>query len=100
MYKRQAFCGAPVVVTIGAEGAIVTDGTTTTHVPGRRVTVVDTTGAGDTLAGVLAAGLAQGLELKIAAQRAVAAAALSVGAAGARTGMPTGDAIDRALAAG
>lgn len=95
-----AFCGAPVVVTIGADGAIVTDGTTTTHVPGRRVTVVDTTGAGDTLAGVLAAGLAQGLELETAARRAVAAAALSVGAAGARTGMPTGAAIDRMLGAG
>ncbi len=95
-----AFCGAPVVITIGADGAIVTDGTTVTHVPGRRVPVVDTTGAGDTLAGVLAAGLAQGLPLAVAAARAVAAAALSVGAAGARTGMPTGDAIDQAVAAG
>jgi ribokinase len=93
-----ALCRAPVVVTIGADGAIVTDGTTVTHVPGRSVTVVDTTGAGDTLAGVLAAGLAQGLKFHVAAARAVAAAALSVGAAGARTGMPTGDAIDRALA--
>lgn len=95
-----ALCGAPVVVTIGADGAIVTDGTTVTHVPGRRVTVVDTTGAGDTLAGVLAAGLAQGLSLDVAAARAVAAAALSVGAAGARTGMPTGAAIDAALGEG
>ncbi len=96
----SALCGAPVVVTIGADGAIVTDGTTVTHVPGRRVTVVDTTGAGDTLAGVLAAGLAQGLKLDVAAARAVAAAALSVGAAGARTGMPTGEAIDEAVAGG
>ncbi|MFM9861347.1 PfkB family carbohydrate kinase [Pseudoxanthobacter sp. M-2] len=96
----SALCGAPVVITIGADGAIVTDGTTVTHVPGRRVTVVDTTGAGDTLAGVLAAGLAQGLPLDVAAARAVAAAALSVGAAGARTGMPTGDAIDRVFGEG
>lgn len=96
----SALCGAPVVITIGADGAIVTDGTTVTHVPGRRVTVVDTTGAGDTLAGVLAAGLAQGLPLDAAAARAVAAAALSVGAAGARTGMPTGEAIDRVFGEG
>ena len=50
---------------------------------------VDATGAGDTLNGALAAGLAGGLDLETAARRAVAAASLSVTRAGAREGMPT-----------
>ena len=50
---------------------------------------VGTVGAGDTLNGALAAGLAAGLDLPQAAHRAVVAATLAVTRPGAREGMPT-----------
>ncbi|MEZ5408246.1 MAG: PfkB family carbohydrate kinase [Acidimicrobiales bacterium] len=86
--------GAPVVVTLGGDGCLVAqpDGTTET-LPAHPVEVVDTTGAGDTFTGVLAARLAAGADLGAAAATAVAAASLSVTAAGARTGMPTAAAL-------
>jgi len=78
-----------VLVTLGADGALLVaaDGTTPLHGP--PVHVVDTVGAGDTLNGALAAGLASGLPVPDAARRAVVAATLAVSRAGAREGMPT-----------
>lgn len=64
-----------VVVTDGPDGAHA--GTSTTgiaHVPGQRVTPVDTTGAGDVFAGTLAARLSHGASLVEAARAANAAA--------------------------
>jgi ribokinase len=66
--------------------------------PTARVEVVDTVGAGDTLNGALAAGLAVGLELVDASRRAVLAASLAVTRAGAREGMPTAAELEAALA--
>jgi ribokinase len=92
--------GAPVVVTLGAEGALVlVPGSEPEHVPPRATTARDTTGAGDTFNGVLAARLAAGEELRAAARAAVAAASLSVAHVGARSGMPDAAAIDAALTA-
>ena len=48
---------ALVVVTRGAEGAVAFLGDRTIEVPGRKVTVVDTVGAGDTFSAALLAGL-------------------------------------------
>jgi ribokinase len=79
--------GAPVLVTLGADGGLLLDGGTE-RIPAPPVEVVDTTGAGDTVNGALAAELAAGRELRIAARFALAAAALSTRAAGARGGMP------------
>jgi ribokinase len=83
-----ALTGAPVVVTVGEEGAIVATGDRLLRIPSPPVEVVDTTGAGDTFSGVLAAALAEGLDLEAAARRAVMAASASVRARGARAGMP------------
>ena len=52
------------------------------------VSPVDTTGAGDTFCGVLAAGLDQGLSLETSVRRAVVAGSVAVTAIGARSGMP------------
>lgn len=91
--------GSGVVITLGAEGAVVAqDARQSTWVETRRVEALDTTGAGDTFNGVLAAGLCRGESLVNAAKMAGIAASISVTAAGARTGMPRIDAINHALA--
>jgi ribokinase len=61
------------------------------------VTVRDTTGAGDTFNGVLAARLAGGAGLGLAVRTATVAASLSVAHVGAREGMPALAAIDAAM---
>ena len=88
----------PVAVTQGGDGVLVVspDGSTR-QVPAPPVEVRDTTGAGDTFNGVLAARLASGDDLATAVPYAVAAASLSVTHVGARGGMPTAAEIDAAM---
>lgn len=89
---------AAVIVTLGGEGALVVEpGGVVEHLPPRPTTVCDTTGAGDTFNGVLAARLAAGAGLLDAARAANVAAALSVRQVGARAGMPTAGAITEAI---
>ena len=89
--------GAPVVVTLGADGALLADGPgDPVRVPAPRVDAVDTTGAGDCLNGALAAELARGAALEAAVAFAVRAAALSTLRQGARDGMPTREAVETA----
>lgn len=84
----------PIIVTQGAAGALLAHGDSRARFDGFVPPhVVDTTGAGDTFCGVLAALLADGMALADAISMANAAAALSISAAGARAGMPTRDAI-------
>jgi len=83
--------GAPVLITLGARGAILFAGDAATHLEATPVEVVDTTGAGDTVNGALAAELAAGRRIHQAAQIAVHAAALSTRRPGARAGMPRRD---------
>lgn len=90
--------GAPVVVTLGGAGAeILTPSGRAECVPALSVEVRDTTGAGDTFNGVLAARLAAGNGLAEAVRVAVAAASLSVAHPGARAGMPRAAELDTAL---
>jgi ribokinase len=76
--------GGAYLVSLGPAGAALSTTGGTTTVPALAVDAVDTVGAGDTLNGALAAGLAAGLPLDAAARRAVAAASLAVTRAGAR----------------
>jgi ribokinase len=75
---------APVIVTVGADGALLAGPDGIVAIAAPEVDVVDTTGAGDAFNGVLAAGLAAGDALEDAARAAVAAASASVRRAGAR----------------
>lgn len=75
---------APVIVTLGAEGARVVDADGSATVPAPRVDVVDTTGAGDVFCGTLAARLAHGDTRRRSVERAVEAASLSTRTRGAR----------------
>ena len=82
----RAAGAAAVVVTLGADGADVTTAAgEQVAVPAVPAQVVDTTGAGDSFTGVLAASLAAGAELVPAVRRAAEAAARSTERVGART---------------
>jgi ribokinase len=76
--------GLPVIVTVGADGALLATDEGIVEIPAPDVDVVDTTGAGDAFNGVLAAGLAAGRDIEDAARRAVEAASASVRREGAR----------------
>jgi ribokinase len=77
-----------VVITMGAAGALVLEGTVFTHVPARKVQPVDTTAAGDVFNGALAVALAEGLSLPDAVRFASEAAAVSVTRLGAQSSIP------------
>ena len=78
---------AAVVVTLGADGALVV-ADEVTHVPAILVDAIDATGAGDAFCGALADGLARGSSLVEAAEWAVRVAGISTTGRGAQTGMP------------
>ena len=90
---RQGF-----VVTRGAAGstAFLRDGRRL-EIPVLAIDAVDTTGAGDTFVGVLAAGLDQDMALEPALRRASAAAGLACLAHGAQTAMADAIAIEAAV---
>jgi ribokinase len=79
-----------VVATLGSAGARLYDANGMVAVPAPPVLAVDTTGAGDVLCGVLAAGLAEGIATKVALGWAVAAACLSVTRRGTGAAFPSG----------
>ncbi len=89
--------GAPALVTLGPEGALLARGDDVVALPALPVDAVDATGAGDAAAGVLAAALAAGLDVEPAARRALVAASLATRAPGAQGGLPTAAEVDAAL---
>jgi ribokinase len=82
--------GGNVVLTLGSEGALVREGQgLPQRVPAPAVSAVDTTGAGDVLAGMVAAGIDRGLPLLPVVRWAVAAASHKVTRPGTSSGFPT-----------
>ena len=86
-----------VVLKLGAEGALASDGQTQRRVPGLTVAAVDATGAGDCFAGNLLARLSLSDDLWTATAYANAAAALSVQGYGAVAPLPRRDAVLQSL---
>ncbi|MDO4784855.1 MAG: ribokinase [Propionibacteriaceae bacterium] len=81
--------GVPsVVLTLGAQGALVGQGTQVVRVAAPRVVAVDTVGAGDAFAGALAARLDAGETLLEAARYATRFAAYTVQHEGAQASYP------------
>ncbi len=76
---ERAFCDEGrfdnYIITLGKNGCLVNG---KTEIPAIDVKPVDTTGAGDTFNGYLAACLLEGMEIELAAKYAVAASGLSV----------------------
>jgi len=77
------------IITMGAKGALWTDGRQSGFVPGLRVEALDSTAAGDAFSGALACALARGESLEAAVQYASLVGALSVTRLGAQPSLPT-----------
>jgi ribokinase len=77
------------IVTLGSEGCVAADATGMHHYPAAPARVVDTTGAGDTVCGVLAAALLAGVTPAIAIPTALRAAALTIQRPGAFAALPS-----------
>lgn len=88
--RRLAATGAKqVVITLGAQGALVYEAGQSRIVEGYPVRAVDTTAAGDVFNGALVVALAEGKPLADAARFACKAAAISVTRPGAQGSIPT-----------
>lgn len=86
------------LITKGAQGAEwISAGAEPLFMPAFKVTPVDTTGAGDTFIGTLAAALDLGLPREAAMRRAAAASALQVTRQGAAQAIPTAAEVDAFL---
>lgn len=81
--------GGDVVVTLGAEGALLVGQDRATRVPAPEVSPVDPTGAGDAFCGALARGMSAGMDLLDAVEKAVVVGALATTRPGAQAAMPT-----------
>jgi len=90
-----------IIVTKGSNGAMWLQPETgkTSYTPSFPVKPVDTTAAGDTFAGYVAAGLDQGMNVQDAMRRASAAAALKVTRKGTADVIPSADEVDNFLTA-
>lgn len=78
-----------VIVTLGASGALLWDGSEEQHFSPPKVNAVDTTGSGDAFIGSLAYALVQGKDMPAAIRFANQVAALSVTKPGTQTSFPT-----------
>lgn len=78
-----------LIVTRGGQGVSFVEGDTVVTIPTIDVEVLDTTGAGDTFNGSLAAFLATGTDFAEAVRQASIYASISTTKLGAQTGMPT-----------
>jgi ribokinase len=89
-----------VIITLGAQGALLVRPAEVRHFAAFAVTPIDTTAAGDAFNGVLATALLEGRGLDEAIVRANAAGALCVTKRGAQEALPTRQEIEALLARG
>ena len=95
--RAQARGPRTVVVTLGARGCLARQGGDTFAQAAPPVVSRDTTGAGDTFVGVLAAQLSAGAPFQVALRWATTAGALACTRAGAQPAMPTRAEIEAGL---
>ncbi len=82
-------CGVKqVLITLGADGALLCTVAAMQHFPAQVVKAIDTVGAGDTFVGGLATGLAEGLTAADAVRLGQSAAAIAVSRSGVQSAMP------------
>jgi len=83
-----------VVITLGAEGALLGTQSELAHVLARQVQVVDTTAAGDAFVGGLTVALLRGFGLVEAVRYATCAGTLATTVLGAQTSLPSGEQVE------
>src|SRR5215216_2105747 len=83
-----------VIVTLGANGALIVSKSFTKHIPSFKVAVMDTTAAGDAFIGGFASALLQDKSLQDAVRYGCACAALAVTKFGAQPSMPTWEEVE------
>jgi ribokinase len=86
-----------ICVTLGKRGIVALTAGKPVAIPGRAVTAVDTTGAGDCFVGAVAAQLAGGKPIRDALDYANAAASICVQRMGAAPSMPTAAEVEAIL---
>lgn len=84
-----------VIVTLGANGALIVNKELTKHIPSFDVQVVDTTAAGDAFIGGFASALLQGNSLEDAVRYGCACGALATTKFGAQPSLPTKEEVER-----
>jgi len=86
-----------VIITLGSQGSLYSDGTESFWVKPIDVPVVDTVAAGDAFNGALAVALASGKTLHEAVRWATVGAALAVTKTGAQSSLPSKDSFQQLL---
>jgi ribokinase len=86
-----------IVITLGANGALIVTDAFSQHIPGYRIKVVDTTAAGDAFIGGLAVARLEDRSLEEAAQRANACGALATTKFGAQPSLPTIEQVEQLI---
>ena len=86
-----------VIVTLGANGALIVNRELTKHIPSFKVDVVDTTAAGDAFIGGFASALLQNKSMEEAVQYGCACGALAATKFGAQPSLPTKEEVETFL---
>jgi len=86
-----------LAVKMGSRGCYVTDGTSGIEIPSQKVSVVDTTGAGDAFNAGFICGMLQGEDIETCGRMGNVTASISIGHRGARGGLPSRDEFDAAI---
>lgn len=95
---RKRFPKARIVLTLGKDGAVYSDGEEKVFQPIFTVKAVDTTAAGDTFTGYFLAGLAEGMPVAQALRMSARASAIAVSRPGAVPSIPLRKEVEEALA--
>ncbi|MBT2733528.1 ribokinase [Bacillus sp. ISL-7] len=89
----HAKVGQHLIITLGAEGSLIFNGTEKLFIPPNKVKVVETTGAGDSYIGAFAYGKINGMDLREAGNFASKVSSLTVLNIGGQDAMPTIDEV-------
>ncbi len=94
---QNKYPNAEIILTLGIEGSIYKKKDIQYFIPPRKVTAVDTTGAGDTFCGYYIASISNNIDIESSLVRATVAASIAVTRAGASTSVPYSSEVDSIL---